>query len=244
MLAATVAALCWLGACGAGKEHADPGAKPVAETTIPVPTTPTTPPGPPMTSCKTVVHVGDSTSIGLFSPAYLPKPAERIDAQYARVGVVKTENQVSGARSIVEHLKGQLNAEDVAKNVKAAGYSGCWVFALGTTDAADIAHGSTHSEQDRIDRMMAVVGDDPVLWVNVKTIKTTGDWANANMVKFDQVLDSNQSRYPNMHIYDWSAVAQDGWFTSDDIHYTSTGSAQRAKLIADALAVQIPAGGN
>jgi hypothetical protein len=243
-LAVAVVAVALLGACGTGKEQgaSAAGNKATVETTIPVPTTPTTPPGPPMTSCKTVVHLGDSTSIGLFSPAYLPTPAERIDAQYARVGVTKTDNQVSGARSIVEHLKGQLNAEDVAKNVRAAGYRGCWVFALGTTDAADIAHGSTHTEQDRIDRMMVAVSDDPVLWVNVKTIKTTGDWANANMVKFDQVLGSNQDKYPNLHIYDWSAVVQDAWFTSDDIHYTSAGSAQRAKLIADALAVEIPAG--
>ena len=240
------AAVALLAACGAGQhpEGGDEGAHPVVETTVPVPTTPTTPPGPPMTSCTSVVHLGDSTSIGLFSPAYLPKPAERIDAQYARVGVTKTDNQVSGARSIVEHLKGQLNAEDVAKQIKATGYQGCWVLALGTTDAADIAHGSTHTEQDRIDRMMAAVGDDPVLWVNVKTIKTTGDWANPNMVKFDQVLASNTDKYPNLHIYDWAAVVQDAWFTSDQIHYTSAGSAFRAKLIADALAQEIPKGGD
>ena len=205
------------------------------------PTTPTTPPGPPMTSCRSVVHIGDSTSIGLMSSAYLPKPAERIDAQYARVGVTSTRAEISGARSIVEHLKNQLNAEDVAKQVKATGYQGCWVLALGTTDAADIAAGSNHLQDERIDKMMAVIGDDPVLWVNVKTLEQSGDWANANMQEFDQHLQAAKARYPNLQVYDWSSVVQDPWFTTDDIHYTSAGYAQRARLIADVLAAQIPA---
>jgi hypothetical protein len=239
-MALLLVAVTLVGACGAGRESRASVATEDA-TTVPEPTTPTTPPGPPMTSCKSVVHLGDSTSIGLFSPSYLPKAADRIDAQYARVGVATTLNQVSGARSIVEHLKGQLNAEDVAKNVKASGYHGCWVLALGTTDAADIAAGSTYTEDQRIDKMMAAVGDDPVLWVNAKTIETKGNWANPNMVKFDQALDAAQARYPNLHIYGWDSVVQDAWFTSDKIHYTSTGSAQRAKLIADALAAQLPA---
>jgi hypothetical protein len=194
-----------------------------------------------MTSCTSVVHIGDSTSIGLTSASYLPKPAERIDAQYARVGVTTFRPEISGARSIVEHLKGQLNAEDVAKQVRASGYEGCWVLALGTTDAADIAAGSNHTERERIDRMMAVIGDDPVLWVNVKTLETKGDWANPNMQKFDQVLVDSQSTYPNIHIYDWASVVQDAWFSKDDIHYSTPGYAQRAKLIADALAAEIPA---
>ena len=243
LLIAAAALFAACGSSGGQRADADNGAV-VVETTLPPPTTPTTPPGPPMTSCTSVVHLGDSTSIGLFSPAYLPNPAERIDAQYARVGVTTTNNQVSGARSIVEHLKGQLNAEDVATQVKATGYKGCWVLALGTTDAANIAHGSSHFEQDRIDKMMTTVNGDPVLWVNVKTIKTTGDWANPNMAKFDQILEANLDKYPNLHIYDWASVVQDAWFTSDDIHYTSAGSAQRSKLIADALAAQMPKGGD
>ena len=129
----------------------------------------------------------------------------------------------------------------MAKQVKATGYDGCWVLALGTTDAADIAHGSNHRQDERIDRMMAVIGDDPVLWVNVKTLETKGDWANPNMQVFDQHLVDAESRYDNLHVYDWSAVVQDPWFTKDQIHYTSAGYVQRAKLIADALAAQIPA---
>jgi hypothetical protein len=231
-----IAALAGCGATDKSTAAAAPEA-PVETTEAP----PTTPPGPPMSSCKSVVHIGDSTSIGLTSPSYLPKPAERIDAQYARVGVTTFRPEISGARSIVEHLKNQLNAEDVAKQVKATGYDGCWVLALGTTDAADIAAGSNHSEPERIDRMMAVIGDAPVLWINVKTLKTKGDWSNANMALFDKALVDAQVRYPNIQVYDWASVVQDAWFSSDQIHYSTPGYAQRSKLIADALAAQIPA---
>jgi hypothetical protein len=239
---AALAALAGCGSRGARRaEAASDGGPP--ETSVPeeTTTTPTTPPGPPMTSCTQVVHIGDSTSIGLMSPSYLPDPAERIDAQYARVGVRSTQAEISGARSIVEHLKNQLNAEDVALQVKASGYEGCWVLALGTTDAADIAAGSNHFEDERIDKMMAAIGGDPVLWVNVKTLKTSGDWANDHMQVFDEHLEAAKARYPNLQVYDWSSVVQDPWFTTDQIHYTSAGYAQRARLIADALAVQIPA---
>ena len=242
---ALLALLALAAGCGSSAAKSDDaaggGGGAASETSVPADTTPTTPPGPPMTSCKTVVHIGDSTSIGLMSPAYLPKPAERIDAQYARVGVTSTRAEISGARSIVEHLKNQLNAEDVAKQVKAGGYQGCWVLALGTTDAADIAAGSNHLQDERIDKMMTVIGDDPVLWVNVKTLETSGNWANPNMQVFDQHLESAKARYPNLQVYDWSSVVQDPWFTTDKIHYTSSGYAKRAAMIADALAAQIPA---
>jgi hypothetical protein len=219
---------------------ADP-VDPVDTTAAPVDTTPTTPPGPPMTSCTQVVHIGDSTSVGLTSASYLPQPLNRIDVQYIAVGVEEFRPEISGARSIVEHLKGQLSAEAAAEQVKATGYDGCWVLALGTTDAANISKGSTYDEDRRIDKMMAVVGDDPVLWVNVKTLETSGYWRNENMQAFNKHLEAATSRYPNLQVYDWASVARDEWFSKDDVHYTSAGFARRAHLIAQALAAQIPA---
>ncbi len=38
------------------------------------------------TSCRSVVHIGDSTSEGLISRDYLPARSQRLVAQYARVG--------------------------------------------------------------------------------------------------------------------------------------------------------------
>ena len=188
------------------------------------------------------MHIGDSTSVGMSSPAYLKDPTQRIDAQYARVGVPANNIhlEISGARSILETMPNQINAYDTARNLKAAGFDGCWVFALGTTDTANVAVGSRTTRAARIDRMMSVVGDDPVLWVDVKSLVPSGAWSNANMQLWNQALTEATERYPNLKIYDWASVVQDEWFSSDRIHYTSAGYAQRAHLIADALATAYP----
>jgi hypothetical protein len=38
--------------------------------------------------------------------------------------------------------------------------------------------------------------------------------------------------YPNMRIFDWSSVANPGWYISDGIHYTSPDSRFPAGRIA------------
>ena len=166
--------------------------------------------------------------------------ARRIDAQYRRVGVTDPRIEISGARSIVETVGDQLNAEDAAAAVKATGYEGCWVLAMGTTDTANVAVGSPVDRVARIDRMLAVIGDDPILWVTVKTLESEGAWSNANMQIWNQTLREAQARYPNIRIYDWATVVQDAWFQDDGIHYTSAGNVERARLIADALLVAYP----
>src|SRR5262245_18915923 len=74
-------------------------------TTVAAPTSTTSTPPPPgapgHTSCRSVVHVGDSTSVGLMSSDYLTDPGQRIDAQYADVGVTEFHDEIKGARSIV-----------------------------------------------------------------------------------------------------------------------------------------------
>ncbi len=195
----------------------------------------------PRTSCSSVVHIGDSTSVGLMSPDYLSDPATRIDARYAGVGVTDFRAEISGGRSIVERLKQQENAEEVAQRQRAAGFHGCWVLALGTTDAANMAAGAPLPADKRIDRLMAVIGSDPVLWVNVKTLVTDGAWSEPHMQAWDEALTAAAAKYPNIKVYDWAAVAQDAWFQTDQIHYTSAGYAQRASLIAAALAATYPA---
>jgi len=193
------------------------------------------------TSCRSVVHIGDSTSEGLNSSNYLPNRAERIPARYARVGVAHTIMEVSGGTSVVETINGGPNAYQVAKRLVAGGYRGCWVLALGVNDTADVFAGSGVGRTQRIKRMMSVIGDQPVLWVEVKSLVPNGPYAERNMRLWNRALDQERSRYPNMRIYDWPAIVRGGWFIRDGIHYTSYGYAQRARLIAAALAQAFPA---
>jgi hypothetical protein len=197
-------------------------------------------PALPTTSCESVVHIGDSTSVGLVSTSILPDPSDRVDAQYRRVGVADPRMEISGARSIVERLPGQTNAYEAAQRQIAAGFDGCWVFALGTTDTANVAAGSNVSRRTRIDMMMDLVAGAPVLWVNTRTLETTDPWGDQNMQAWNAELVAAAERYPNLHVYDWASAAQPAWFSADKVHYTPEGYRQRGHLIADALAAAYP----
>ncbi len=195
------------------------------------------------TSCRAVVHIGDSTSDGLVSADYLPDPRQRIIARYEDVGVQSVRTNIVGARSVYETLPGTVNGRNAALAYDREGYHGCWVIALGTDDTADVAVGSQVSLMTRIEWMMAAAHGQPVMWVNVKSLLDSGPYAEANMLKWDQALLKACPRYPNMRIFDWAALARPSWFISDGIHYTSNGYAHRARLIADALARAFPQGG-
>lgn len=195
---------------------------------------------PLATSCKAVVHIGDSTSEGLVSAEYLPDPSQLISAQYARVGATTQHFEIAGARSIYENFEGEANAREVAEAWKDEGFEGCWVIAMGTNEAANVAAGSTFGYDDRIASMMATIGGEPTLWVNVKSLVASGPYAEANMKSWDTALLDACDSYPNMRIYDWAADVKDRWFIPDGIHFTSEGYAARGRLIADALLEAFP----
>jgi peptidoglycan/LPS O-acetylase OafA/YrhL len=196
---------------------------------------------PLATTCDAVVHIGDSTSEGLVSEEYLPDPSRLISAQYARVGATTQHLEVSGARSIYENYEGIANAQEVADAWKSEGFEGCWVLALGTNEAANVAAGSSFTYDDRIDSMMATIGDyEPVLWVNVKSVLPDTPYAEDNMRAWDRALRKACDRYPRMRVYDWASDVHDDWFIPDGIHFTSHGYAERGRLIADALLKAFP----
>jgi peptidoglycan/LPS O-acetylase OafA/YrhL len=199
-------------------------------------------PSAPRTSCRSVVHMGDSTSEGLISSDYLPDPADRITARYAAIGVTRSIMEIAGGTSIVETINGDQNEYTIAKQLVAGGYRGCWVLALGTNDTADVAVGSNVGRIARIKEMMSVIGTEPVLWIEVKSLLSSGPYSEQNMMLWNQALAQELPNYPNMRVYDWPAVVQNSWFIDDGIHYTSYGYEQRARLIADALAAAFPAG--
>jgi hypothetical protein len=197
-----------------------------------------------VTSCRSVAHIGDSTSVGMVSPDYLPDPAQRLAARYADVGVRYLRVDASGGRSIVEKMPGQVNGYGVASAWRSEGYRGCWVYALGTNDTANVSVGSSVGLMGRVEQMMSAAHGEPVMWVNVRTMLGSGPWSEANMQTWNNTLLQACARYPNMRILDWASVANPGWFISDGIHYTPAGFADRAQAIADGLARAFPRGGH
>lgn len=213
--------------------------------TKPPPLTPAQARSSTKSSCKAVIHIGDSTSEGLDDAEYLPIESQRIPARYAEVGAKEVHMQVQGATSIEEQFEGAPNAQEVALAWKEEGFKGCWVLALGTNEAANIAAGSTVRERERIEKMMAIIGEEPVLWVNVRSlVDEVGDpYAKENMEKWDEELVAACAAYPNMRVYNWASDVKDDWFIEDGIHFTSPGYAARAQLIAQALAHAFPVKG-
>ena len=196
------------------------------------------------TSCESVLHIGDSSSMGMVNERSLPDPADRLAAQYERVGVTDVRLDILGARSVVERYKGEPNAHDALLSALEAGFDGCVVIAMGLNEAANVAVGGQASLADRIALMQNLAGNRPTLWLTVETLRTSGPWANTEMTKMNAALLEACRAYPNMRVYDWAAEAPDSWFGSDRIHFTPEGDKERAHRIADALAVAFPEGGS
>ena len=197
-----------------------------------------------MSSCNAIAYIGDSTSEGMVLPSYLPKAGQRLGAQYARVGATSQYFEISGARSIIETLsQEQASGYALARQLKANGFQGCWMIALGTNDTANVYAGSTVGLKTRIRRMMRVIGDQPVVWITVKSLLDSGPYSEANMQHWNRTVIDACSKYPNMRVFDWASLAEDDWFISDGTHYTSEGYRHRARLSANALAHAFPASG-
>jgi hypothetical protein len=195
---------------------------------------------PSTTWCRAVVHIGDSTSTGSMKEAYVGDPDKRLDAQLSRVGVEEAYLELMGGRSMVEHRSNHENGVMVAERLREAGFEGCWVVALGTNDAANVAKHPKVDRVERIERMMRVIGDDPVLWVDAVTTTHDGYWAAFNMQLWNDDLATTLSRYPNARIYRWSEDIEEEWWANDGIHYNSKGYTARARYVADALAAAFP----
>ena len=211
-----------------------------ATTTTSLVTSTTVQPAVTTTRCSTVAHLGDSTSVGLFEPTFVPDPTDALPAQYERVGVRALYTEVSGGRSTIETIGGEENAFDTVRRLRGMGYRGCWVVTLGTNDAANVAIGGVPDLNTRLDRMMFLFGTDPVLWVDAVTNLDDGPYADVNMQTWNDVLDAAEARFPTLRVFRWSDVALDEWFVSDGIHYTSGGAAWRSHAIADALVTAFP----
>ncbi|MEP9414231.1 acyltransferase family protein [Gordonia sp. VNQ95] len=245
-----VAALAVGGLVALGGLHADtPDSLDNASLAEDLPTTPSTRPAGPLlpvtqrrTSCTTVIHIGDSTSIGMNDPDNLPNPADRIAGRYRAVGAKNVITDIQGARSSLELVNGEPNAVTAIQGHLARGERGCWVMAMGINDTANVEVGGQGPVDMRIDRLLGPLKDEQVLWPTVITspLNQNPAYNNAAMQRFNKALLRACKRYPNLRLYNWAAEARPDWF-SDGIHYTPAGYIQRAYRFSIALASVFPA---
>lgn len=156
-------------------------------------------------SCSVGI-VGDSLAVGsspFWEQAFNSRGC-RIEFVNARGGRPTSEGQ-----AVIEMLAAAGRLPDIL------------VVALGTNDRIDPRHFAP-----KVQRIMNVAGDRPVVWVNVDKpfVETT----------INLTLRIANLRYDNLWVYDWN------WFAdrapqirlSDNIHLTEGGYNLRAALIA------------
>ncbi len=181
--------------------------------------------------CTVVAHIGDSLSAQTLGP---------LGAAYADAGIAAQLNAYGG-RAILQKLPDDpMTGKNAALEFRDAGFSGCWVIALGTNDTANIAAGATPGRAGAIDQMMTAIGPTngrPVMWVNTFTTRTTGYWMNSNMVLWNTALTDAKARWPSLVVYDWAAIADGGSEPYvDGIHHSTAGYTVRNRAISRAAA--------
>lgn len=181
--------------------------------------------------CKNVAHIGDSLT------AYT---RDAIAEAYGAVGV-SAEIDAFGGRATLQKLAADpKTGKQAARAFHEAGFRGCWVVALGTNDTANVAAGARYTRAKAIDEMMTAIdpsGVAPVLWVNTFTTRSSGYYSNTNMQQWNRALAEAESRWQNLHVFDWAAVAATGIAPfADGIHHSAAGYAARNRAIAQALA--------
>lgn len=217
-------------------------ADPTADVASTEPVGPTLPADQRRTRCTSVIHVGDSTSIGMNSPDLQPDPRRRLAAQYRRVGATRVQTDIVGGRSSMERLNGEPNAVESIESDLRRGWRGCWAMAMGINDTANIEVGGAGPVDMRIDRLLAPLKDQPVLWPTVITnrLNVNPAYNNRAMMRFNRALIKACERYPNLRVYDLAGEVEQDWFL-DGVHYTPEGNAARARLLSTALATVHPA---
>ncbi len=96
------------------------------------------------------------------------------------------------------------------------------VVALGTNDSVD-----PRTFGPRVQRIMALAGNRPVVWVNIDK-----PWVEYTL---NAALELGSLLYPNLWVYDWNGVADrfPNLRLADGIHLTDGGYRLRAALIAN-----------
>jgi hypothetical protein len=187
---------------------------------------------PPRRVCDWVAHIGDSLT------AYTD---EALDREYRAHGLDIKVIHAHGGRAILQKLRDDpRTGRDAALDIRAYGFVGCWVIALGTNDTANIARGAWYTRAEAIDEMMSAIdeaGVETVLWVNTYTTRTDGYWSNGHMEQWNAALEEATARWPNMRVLDWAATAATGVAPfADGIHHTGAGYAVRNRTIVEAVA--------
>lgn len=206
-------------------------------------------------NCAKVIHVGDSTSIGLFDEGQLPEGEPTGVDTYLDKGAGEVLTSVFGARATTQGFQEYPSAVQSVQQLLSQGQpeNTCWVIATGVNDAAnyaaaiDYGYEMTPDEhRNNLRSMLDLLEGEKVMWNTVATYKPGNSYYdNENMKFFNKILREVVKDYPNVVIWDWASEVEkhpDWFIPGDGTHYVAEGNAERAKRFASALAQAFPAG--
>lgn len=206
--------------------------------------------------CTTVVHVGDSTSIGLFDANNMPEGAATGFQTYLDHGATQVTDSVFGARATTQGFEDYPSAVQSVSDLLAQGQdpNTCWVIATGVNDAANYAALPDYGYEQNPDEiksnirsMLDLLDGQMVMWNTVGTYQPSNSYYdNSYMQLFNKLLLEVAKDYPNVAVWDWAKEVSEhsDWFIpGDGTHYLPEGNAERAQRFASALAHAFPKDG-
>lgn len=171
-------------------------------------------------SIDRLVVIGDSTTVQIQDRL---QSSLNQDTDYKTVTI-----DAIGGTSLYE---GDQNGVNRIRSQK-SGSRADWFIAMGVNDAANISAGSARSATQRIDDVMALLGDQgTVWWPEVRSgpnPQTPAPDLPAEATRFNTALHSAEGRYDNLKVVSWNP-GNDVY--TDDIHFNAKGMDERIKMI-------------
>jgi hypothetical protein len=188
-------------------------------------------------ACDRIAHVGDSLTVQM---------QHLLPGGYARHGWDDVIVDAYGGRGVSRQMYADVTGLDVVRHIVAGGFSGCWVIALGTNDTAHVGDDGAPPEvqhqrrREIIASMMTLIGDAPVMWVDVFLVAADDAYSAAAAADWNLALVEEQQRHQRMAVFAWApiAAAHPSWMAGDRIHDSRLGSIARARLVTDAAAAR------
>lgn len=193
------------------------------------------------TRCTEIVHVGDSTSLAMFSDDGVENPDDNAMKVYAATGAHKVVNSSFGARATNQGYEDSPSGNESLRQLIDAGVDSdaCFVIALGTNDAANMNVEGKDRSSEHIEATMDIIGPHhPVLWITtiVNPAGAPRWYDKAVMDSWNSALYAELKTHPNMWVYPWDKDVRPNWFIEGDgVHYNQEGSSERSHRFAQAV---------
>lgn len=178
---------------------------------------------------RTLLVLGDSLTYGTAYPGF-----GNVKPQLVALGTFD-DVRIDGvhARNISGPARTSRNGVKTYKKMISEGLRpSAVIVALGSNDLQQSAKPAFHEAQIR--ELLAVIGDIPIVWINV--LRTDTSYYPRRSAMFNRVLLRIAPEYPNLSVVDWASMlaAHPKWFAYDKLHLQPRGYKVRATVYVEA----------